>query len=193
MDNKYQKIQELAVEILKRVVRKDYILHTLTVTKAMEMLIEKEGGEPDILIPVALCHDLGWRDVPEELQMPNLSKEDYRKSIEQHLVKNPPVTQEVLEKAGYSQSKIDHIIKIILAHKFADPNTLDLEQKMLIDADTLSDVFKEQFYSDAKAYKRTPEEMLEFRGKNTYFTKTANKIFNRELEERRREIKLVKK
>lgn len=190
MKEGFQKIQELAVEILKKVVRKDYVLHTLSVTKAMKMLIEKEGGDPDILILAAMCHDLGWRDVPEALQMPNLSKEDYRKSIEQHLEKNPPVTQEVLSKIGYSQDKIDHIIEIILAHKFADPDTLDQEQKMLIDADTLSDVFSEQFYSDAKNYRRTPAEVLEFRSKNTYFTKTANEIFQRELEERKKEISI---
>lgn len=188
MNKKYNKIQELAVGILKKVVRKDYVLHTLTVTRAMEMLLEKEGGDPDILIPAALCHDLGWRDVPEALQMPNLSKEDYRKSIEQHLEKNPPITQEVLEKVGYSQDKIDRIIEIILAHKFADPNTLSQEQKMLIDADTLSDVFSEQFYSDANSYKKTPAEVLKFRSTNTYFTPTANEIFKRELEVRKREI-----
>lgn len=188
MEYKYQKIQQLATQILKKVIRKDYVLHTLTVTQVMKMLLEKEGGNPEIMMAAALCHDLGWHDVPEELQMPDLSKEDYRESIKQHLEKNPPVTQEVLEKVGYPQDKIDRIIEIILAHKFVDPNTLSQEQKMLIDADTLSDVFSEQFYSDAKNYKRTPAEVLEFRSKNTYFTKTAHEIFQRELEERKKEI-----
>lgn len=186
MDKKYQKIQKLAVEILQKVIRKDYILHTLTVTQAMEMLLDKEGGNPDILIPAALCHDLGWSNVPKKFQVPILSKEDKLKALKMHVDYNPPLTGEILTKCDYSQNKINKIIQIIKAHKFIKPDSF--EEKMLIDADTLSDVFKDQFYSDAKSYKRTPKDLLEFRSTNTYFTKTAREIFKKEFTEREKEI-----
>jgi len=182
----YQRIRDLAIPYLSKVKRKNYVLHTETVTLAMELILEKEKGNPDILIPAALCHDLGWYDVPLKYQKPILSKEDKIEGLKLHIKYNPSLTRNVLDQVGYSKNKIEKIIEIIQAHKFVEPDTL--EKKLLIDADTLSDVFKDQLYADAKAYQRTPREMLEFRSQNKYHTQTANEIFQRELKSREREI-----
>ena len=34
--------------------------HTLRVVKWLKYLIEHEGGDPDVLIPAAYLHDIGW-------------------------------------------------------------------------------------------------------------------------------------
>jgi|GEM_PF-600162 len=188
LNEKLEKIQQMAVEILEKVIRKDYVLHTLTVTRAMEMLLEKEGGDPETMLAAALCHDLGWHDVPDEYQLPDLPKDMKQEAIRLHIFHNPPLTKKVLSKCDYSDERIDRIIKIIQAHRLVEPKDLDFEQKLLIDADTLSDVFADQLYSDAKSYNRTPREVLEFRKSNIYFTKTAQEIFAKEVKSREIEI-----
>jgi hypothetical protein len=59
---------------------------------------------------------------------------------------------------------------------------------LLIDADTLSDVFKEPFYTDARQYNVGPGDFYKIRMKNTFYTQTAGDIFRRELKKRAREI-----
>jgi len=91
-----------------------------------------------------------------------------------------------LAKIGYNKKQVKTIIDIVLAHKFKNPKSLD--KKLLIDADTLSDVFKEQFYGDCKAYKLSPEILYNIRKNNKFYTKTAKAIFDKELENRRNEL-----
>lgn len=83
------------------------------------------------------------------------------------------------------RKKIKTISDIVLAHKFQNPK--DLSKRLLIDADTLSDTFKEQFYKDCKEYKLSPKSLYEIRKNNRFYTKTARTIFKKELAKRRRE------
>jgi len=60
----------------------------------------------------------------------------------------------------------------------------------LIDADQLSDTFREQLHSDAKSYGRTPLSMLEYRmNRNEFYTKTAKIIFKKQTDLRLKELK----
>ena len=58
MQPKYQKIWELALPYLKEGVRKDYAVHTRCAVEAMELLLEKEEGDAEILIPLMECHSV---------------------------------------------------------------------------------------------------------------------------------------
>ena len=149
------------------------------------MLLEKEKGEKDLLLPAAILHDVGWAKVPLEIQKDKRGVM-VKKALELHLKYNPPITKKILNSLGYDKSKIEKIIEIILAHKFQNPR--DLNKRLLIDADTLSDVFKEPFYKDTKQYGITPKENYDFREENKFYTKTARIIFDRELNKRRKEI-----
>jgi len=73
-----------------------------------------------------------------------------------------------------------------LAHKYADPEEND--KRLLIDADALSDTYKESFYSDVTSYDSTPRKNFEFRSRNTFYTKTAKRIFEKHLDARLCEI-----
>nr|AQS32394.1 hypothetical protein [uncultured archaeon] len=98
----------------------------------------------------------------------------------------PPIIEEILTEVGYNKNKIKKVIDVVLAHKFEAPRRLD--KQLLIDADTLSDSFKEQFYSDVKEFKTTPKENYNFRKNNHFYTRTAQIIFNKELGKRRKEF-----
>lgn len=185
MDKKFEKIWKLAVPYLKKGKRKDFVLHTQGVIKAMELLLKREKGDKGILIPAAILHDLGWSNVPLSLQKSNGKTEKIR-ALELHLKYAPKIIELVLIQCGYKKDQIKKIAGIVLAHKSKNPRQSD--KRLLIDADTLSDAFNEQFYSDVKAYKTTAKEHYNFRKNNRFYTKTARIIFNKELDERRKEF-----
>lgn len=182
----YKDLLEKAVPFLKKGKKKDFVLHTKWVIKSMEMLLIKEKGEMDLLLPASILHDVGWAKVPLKIQK-DKNRIIVKKALELHLKYNPPITRKILNSLGYDKNKIEKIIEIILAHKFQDPK--DLNKRLLIDADTLSDIFSEPFYEDVRQYRITPKENYDFRKENKFYTKTAKFIFNRELNKRRKEIK----
>ena len=185
MEKEFQMIWRAAVVYLRKAPKKDFVLHTKWVVRSMEMLLKKEGGERRVLMPAAILHDTGWADVPFELQMA-VEGDPARKALVLHLKKAPPIARKILKGSGFTKQEIERIVEIILSHKFKNPR--NLEKRLLIDADTLSDIFKEPFYADAKHYKKTPKALLEFRKQNSFYTKTAKDIFSREFLKRVKEL-----
>jgi len=174
----YKKIWQLAKPYLKKGVRKDFVLHTLGVIKAMELLLKKEEGNRDVLVPAAILHDAGWAKVPVKLQKSN-KKNEQLKALKLHIKYASPIMNTILTKIGYNKKLIKNIVEICLALKFKIPKNNN--EKLLIDADSLSDTFKEQFESDLKAYNSAPGKLYKFREKNKFYTKTAKQIFKGDL------------
>ena len=185
MEKEFQKIWREAAVYLRQAQKKDFVLHTRWVVKSMEMLLEREGGDRRVLITAAILHDTGWSEVPLELQAA-IEGEMAGRALVLHLKNSVPIARKILKDHGFTKKEINKIIDIILSHKFKNPR--NLEKRLLIDADTLSDIFKEPFYADAKYYKKTPKQLLEFRKQNHFYTKTARAVFDRELEKRAKEI-----
>ena len=182
---KYKEVWDLAIPFLKKAIKKDFVLHTKYVVKAMEILLETVNEDESLLIPAAILHDVGWAKVPHELQL-NYTKENHNKALELHLEYAIEIIPLILDKLDYDQDKINKIIEIVKAHKFTDP--LELDKQLLIDADNLSEVFKEPFYEDVKIYNKTPNEMYNIRKDNKFYTITAEKMFNLEIERRKSEL-----
>lgn len=180
MKNKFEKIWELAIPYLEMGIMKDFVVHTEGVVRAMEILIEGEGGDENILIPAAILHDVGFSKVSKGLQT-NADLEKKREAQRQHLLFAADIIQEILEKVDYDQEDINHIKNIVAAHKFQDPEEFD--KRMLIDTDNLSDTFPEQFLADTKSYKITPAETYEYRTRNTYYSNTAKKVAEKNMKE----------
>lgn len=187
-NTKYQPIWEKVEPLLLRVKRKDFLLHTKMAERAMKEIIAIEGGDPDILIPAAILHDVGWSEVPMKLQLAE-DKESKHKALIEHIKKAPAIVRRILSELNFDEDIIEKIIGLIIAHKFTEPKEKD--KQMLIDADTLSDTYKESFRSDVKSYNSTPRKLWEFRSKNTFYTKTARKIFQKQLNDRLKEIEEV--
>lgn len=188
MKLKFQKIWKLALPYLKQGKRKNFVIHTKGVIKAMELILKKEMGDENILMTAAILHDTGWSKVPVELQKGN-DKNKILKAMQLHIKFAPFAIKEILNKIDYDKNQIKKIINIVLSHKFKNPKNKN--KQLLIDADALSDIFKEQFYSDAKAYKISPQKNLEIRKANKFYTKTAQEIFGKELKKREKEIKKI--
>jgi hypothetical protein len=186
MLNKYQEIWKIVERKLTGIGKKDYVMHSRMVTRAMEEIIDGEGGDPDILIPAAMLHDIGWVNVEEKYQFAKTS-EDKKIAEQLHLKEAEPIIDEVLREVNYPGTLIEKIIYVVSNHKSKNPNG-DKMIECMVDADNLSDTYQESFYSDVNSYGSTPLKTLEFRSKNTFFTKTANKIFKKHLKSRKAEI-----
>jgi hypothetical protein len=185
MEKKFEKVWNLALPYLKRGKRKNFVLHTEGVVKAMKLLIEKEGGKKDVLIPAAIVHDVGWSEVPVKLQR-SKNKKERMEAMKLHIKYAPKIIRNILGEIGYSSKSIKIISDIVVAHKFCKPK--NFEKRLLIDADTLTESFKKQFFDDIKSYGVSSKEGYEFRMKNKFYTKTAAEIFKNEMEKRRWEI-----
>lgn len=182
----YRPIWDLALPYLEKGLRKNLITHTKEVVNAMEILLKYEGGDENLLVPCAILHDIGWSKVPKEIQKNWRNKEDKIKGEKLHIEYPQPIIKEILEKLNYPLIQINKITEIVKAHKFQNPS--ELEKQLLIDADKMSDATKIQFYSDAEFYSVSPQVVYDFRMKNKFYTITARKFFEKEMENRRREF-----
>ena len=180
-----KRIWALALPHLRKGVRKDFVLHTKAVSRALKLLLRREKGDEDILIPAAILHDVGWSTVPVYLQKAKDEKR-VKEAMHRHLEDSVPIIKDILAAVSFDKKRTNKVIEIVLAHKFRSPRNID--KRLLIDADTLSDVFKEPFYTDAKQYNVDPDDFYQIRKKNTFYTQTARDIFRRELKKRAREI-----
>lgn len=184
---KYQNVWKSTLYYLKQGLNKDFVVHTQGVVKAMELILKKEKGNPDTLIPAAMLHDTGWSKVPAKYQG-NTNRVNKLRGMQLHIKFAPEIIQKVLGELNFKNSVINEVVEIVVAHKFKKPRKLN--KKILIDADQLSDCFKKQFYSDAKAYNSTPKRLYNFRIKdNKFYTKVAKEIFEREMKKRKNEFK----
>lgn len=105
-----------------------------------------------------------------------------------HLEYSAPIIEEILRSVDFDKKQAERVLEIVLSHKFCNPRNLD--KRLLIDADTLSDIFKEQFYSDAHMFNMIPRDFIQIRMKNQFYTLTARKIFLKELKKRADELGL---
>ena len=66
MNPVFKKIQELSKPYLDT---RHNEVHTAISTSLAFLLLEKEGGDEDIVIPAIILHDTGWKRVPPELHL----------------------------------------------------------------------------------------------------------------------------
>ena len=110
----YERIWELARPYLKT--RKNDI-HTEISTDFAQQLLAQEGGEEDIVIPAIILHDVGWKKVPEDVQLkafgPNASMPEWNRV---HEVEGARIAGDILRKVNYPEDKIPEIQEIIKGH-----------------------------------------------------------------------------
>ena len=99
--------------------------------------MDLEGGMEDVVIPAILLHDVGWKKVPEDLQLkafgPNASLPEWNRV---HEVEGARIAGEILGKVGYDPEKAEEIVHIIDGHDSRkEPSSLN--DKIVKDADKL--------------------------------------------------------
>ncbi|MGB6068745.1 MAG: HD domain-containing protein [Desulfomonilaceae bacterium] len=134
MQGIYKKIYELAGPYLDT---RSNDIHTRTAYSFALKLLEAEGGDEEIVIPAVLLHDVGWKTVPEELQIKAFGPGRVDPEINRiHEVEGAKIARELLRQVGYDPALVDQIAEIIQGHD-SRREAISLNDALVKDADKL--------------------------------------------------------
>ncbi|MBI5443077.1 MAG: HD domain-containing protein [Deltaproteobacteria bacterium] len=166
-------------------------VHTEICYAFAERLLSEEGGQPDIVVPAVLLHDIGWIRVPEHLQItafgPKMTNPGLRDLHEQQ---GAEMAKDILAAVGYPDGKAE-IVGLIVSRHDSRPDAESLEEAIVKDADKLSRYSREFLAIDSRRFGISPAEnlsRLEGRIETWFLTPTARRLARAELEARRLEL-----
>jgi len=96
------------------------LAHALRVTSIAEKIAAEEGGDLRVILPGALCHDLGRWEAPS------------------HSDANGAFIASLLEGQGYDAEATRKIVRVVMRHSLRGPTPPEtLDEKIVFDADKL--------------------------------------------------------
>ncbi len=180
----YKQIYQLARPYLNT--RRNDVHIQIALQLARELL-KAEGGQESIVIPAIILHDVGWKKVPEALQLkafgPQATSPQLNRTHEEEGVK---IAGDILAKVHYDSEKISEILQIIDGHD-SRKKALSLNDQIVKDADKLWRYTKEGFAIDNQRFEETVAQGLNRLRKylkRWFFTQTAYRIAQDELKKR---------
>ena len=180
----FEKIWNLAKPFLNT--RRNDIHTEISIEMAFK-LMDREGGDEDIVLPAIILHDVGWIKVPENLQLKAFGPKAVDPELNRmHEIEGVRIAAAILQKVNYEQTKVDQILEIIDGHD-SRTESLSLNDRIVKDADKLWRYTKSGFEIDVERFGETPGEGLaRLRGNiNTwFFTRTAKEIALEEVRKR---------
>lgn len=133
-------------------------LHTRIAYAFAVRLVAELGGDPDIVFPAILLHDIGWSHVPENQQVgafgPNVKRPDLQRL---HELEGARMAGEILEAMVWPPESIREIQEIIAGHD-TRLESLGLNDSIVKDADKLWRYTHEGFTIDYKRFGKTPHD-----------------------------------
>jgi HD superfamily phosphodiesterase len=184
MRGTFKKIRSLAEPYLDT--RKNDI-HTDIATEFAFKLLEKEGGDEDIAIPAIILHDVGWKRVPEELQLKAFGPKAASPELNRiHEVESVKIAKEILEEVNYDKDKAEEILKIIDGHD-SRQEAISLNDRIVKDSDKLWRYTQEGLSIDVDRFAETFEEGIERITSaldKWFFTNSAKDIAREEIKKR---------
>jgi len=135
-------------------------LHTRIAYHFAVRLLKEVGGDPEVVIPAILLHDIGWSVIPED-QLdgafgPAIKKPDLHRL---HETEGARMSAEILEEMACPGQRIREIQEIISGHD-TRLVSLGLNDAVVKDADKLFRYTYEGFTIDYKRFRKTPHENL---------------------------------
>jgi len=180
----YRHIFELAKPYLK--IRENNI-HTEIVYRFAKLLLETEPGEPSIVMPAVICHDVGWSQVPEELHSKAFGPGSDPALTRLHEIAGVKLAQEILLAVDYEPEKTSEILEIISGHD-TRLTALSPSDKIVKDADKMFRFDQIGFVIDAKRFNIDQTghlNWLEERVDTWFFTETGKKLAREEIAQHR--------
>jgi hypothetical protein len=180
----YERIWDLARPYLNT--RKNDI-HTEISTGLAQQLLVREGGEEDIVIPAIILHDVGWKEVPEDIQSkafgPKASMPEWNRV---HEVEGAKIAGHILRKVNYRKDKILEIQEIIKGHD-SRKEPISLNDSIVKDADKLWRYSEIAIRRVQMGFGLTFEECIERLCQNLepwFLTKSGKRMATEEIEKR---------
>jgi HD superfamily phosphodiesterase len=96
---------------------RDNDIHTRISIKFAYKLLELEGGDEDVVIPAITLHDVGWKKVPEDLQLKAFGpKATLPELVMMHEDEGVKVAKDILSRVDYDGTKVKEVLQIIESH-----------------------------------------------------------------------------
>ena len=162
---------------------RDNDIHTRIAYSFALKILEAEGGDERVVKPAILLHDLGWKMVPEELQLKGFGPGKKDLEITRiHEVKGAEKAREILESVNYDPELTEEIVAIISGHD-SRLEPLSLNDAIVKDSDKLWRFSKEALRVDPKRFRVDPAAHTKWLKRHLdrwFFTQTAKKLATQE-------------
>jgi len=164
-------------------------IHTLSAIEFAYRLLDKEGGREAVVIPAVILHDVGWKKVPEHLQLKAFGPNGSSKWNRVHEVEGVKTAKDILENVHYDPALIPEILDIIDGHD-SRKHGISLNDRIVKDADKLTRYTKEIIHINMKRFNHSFEQFTGWLGENLdqwMLTDAAREMARQELENRFKE------
>ena len=186
----YQEIYEQAKPFLRT--RKNLIHTKIALHYALELL-KHEKGDEGVVIPAILLHDVGWKVLPEPLQItafgPNASNP---KLVRVHEREGAKIARSILNGLNYSPKKVKEICRIVQGHD-SRKRPLSQNDRIVKDADKLYRYSRKALAIDPDRFHIPRWKYLlyiEGRIDQWFLTPTGKEIAKKEISLRKRDLSI---
>ena len=183
-----RKIFELAIPFLQT---RQNEIHTYIVYQYALLLLEDEPGMPEIVVPAAILHDVGWSCIPEEEQHTAFGPVVRNKKLQRrHEVEGATIAMEILDSVRYDYQLIQKIVGIIDGHDTIN-EARSINDAITKDADKLCRFSGVGFHIDYQRFNKEPLPYIRFLFEKIdewFLTRTGREIAMYEGRMREKEI-----
>jgi len=176
MEGTYRRIFEHARPFIET---RDNVIHTTVAVSFALKLLDTEGGDEAVVLPAMILHDVGWRCVPEDLQLRAFGPEGHDMELQRvHEVEGAKIARSILEEIGYDPLLIEEICEIVIGHD-SRTKALSLNDAIVKDSDKLWRFSEEGMRVDPARFNIPPAVHLEWLSRQIgrwFFTETARRL-----------------
>jgi HD superfamily phosphodiesterase len=147
-------------------------------------------GDEKVVVPAILLHDVGWKAVPEHLQLtafgPNRSNPE---AARLHEVEGAKTARKILEELHYPPEKVDEICRIILGHD-SRKRAISRSDRIVKDADKLFRYSRKGMAIDVNRFRTHRGDYLSYLERHIekwFILSVSRQLAAMELAQRRRE------
>lgn len=183
----FHKVFERAKPFLRT--RKN-LVHTRIALRYALKLLKTVGADEEVVVPAILLHDVGWKAVPEPLQLtafgPNRSN---RQAARLHEVEGAKIARKILEGLRYPPKKIEEIFRIIQGHD-SRKTSISRSDRIVKDSDKLFRYSRKGMAIDVDRFRTRRGDYLGYLEKHIekwFFLPASRQLAKEELAQRRRE------
>ena len=167
--------------------------HTRSVVANGRILLAKEGGNPRVVIPTLVLHDVGWGrvDFSDFIAAPAEAKRNVE-SVYLHMRHGAQIASDILSDLGWDEEAIGKITSIIAVHDIPEKVLAldDLDATLVFEADWLDKFVPERTnrYFGAVPDRAELKEIKEYFKANRsrwFRTRTSRELLTRIISGRR--------
>lgn len=158
MEQPYRKIFELALPFLDT---RENLVHTREAFDLAVQLLQAEGGDPRVVLPGIILHDVGWKSVSEDLQLTAFGPGEKDMELNRiHEREGARIACEILEKVNYPPHLVEEITSIVLGHD-SIKEAMSINDAIVKDADKLWRYSKNGHSINAKRFSMTFQQNVD--------------------------------